>query len=103
MKRNWTPELDKKILSGEKIEGISSLERALRRSRLRKSYHEAVALMYASRLLTKLSTLEFLGRPITSANKMFLNKLKQVVQELEVRSRERYEGKNIDKPTKQAL
>ena len=98
--RNWTPELDRRILSGEKIEGISALERALRRSRLRKGYHEAVALMYASRLLTKLSTLEILGRPITSANKIFLNKLKSVMKELEVRSRERYEVKNIDKTSK---
>lgn len=101
--RNWTPELDRRILSGEKIEGISALERALRRSRLRKGYHEAVALMYASRLLTKLSTLEILGRPITSANKIFLNKLKSVMKELEVRSRERYEVKNIDKTSKREL
>lgn len=101
--RNWTPELDRRILSGEKIEGISALERALRRSRLRKGYHEAVALMYASRLLTKLSTLEILGRPINSANKIFLNKLKSVMKELEVRGRERYEVKNIDKTSKREL
>lgn len=101
--RNWTPELDRRILSGEKIEGISALERALRRSRLRKGYHEAVALMYASRLLTKLSTLEILGRPINSANKIFLNKLKKVMKELEIRSRERYEVKNIDKTSKREL
>jgi hypothetical protein len=91
MKRDWTPELDRKILSGEKIEGISSLERALRRSRLRKGYHESVAARYAKRLLAKLSTLETLGKPILSANKNFLEKLKFVAKELECRSRERYE------------
>lgn len=76
----WTPEQDKLILKGEKVEG-TSIQVASRRYRLKTHYLLELS-RYGKKFVDRLSRIKDLGILPKSCNKEFLDSLTKVVSDL---------------------
>jgi len=83
---DWTPEQDKLILKGEKVEG-TSIQVASRRYRLKTHYLLELS-RYGKKFVDRLLRIKDLGILPKSCNRKFLDDLTKVVSDLAIPVRE---------------